>query len=267
MLATSTTTVAAASMATAASAAATLQYPGLDSGGLEDASDDSDYCVIVQSGNPSLMPLLGHVHHRMLNKLAKRTSEDNVQLSLSATMRVMIESVMEKRACLLGLASQVDKAIVFSADQQTISYMLASTIPQKILAKMTKFKIVKHMVDVWNILHILLLLLKLGRAEEHNLQSYLQFLDTIEKSCHWKLAEADNKDRSAKSVKISQQEKERKFNELHGFGVNSYRFPGCAKCGHTLIDKAHSNKAKVKRDSKLQMKWKSNRGAVDNFLI
>ncbi len=117
MLATSTTTVAAASMATAASATATLQYPGLDSGGLKDTSDDSNYCVIVQSGNPSLMPLLGHVRRRMLNKLAKRTSEDNVQSSSFATMRVMIESIMEKRACQLGLASQADKAIVFFVDQ------------------------------------------------------------------------------------------------------------------------------------------------------
>ena len=120
----------------------------MDSDGLKDASDDSNYCVIVQSGNPSLTPLLGHVCHRMLNKLAKRTSEDNVQLTLSTTMCVMIESVVEKRACLLGLASQADKAIVFSTDQQTISDMLASAIPQKILAKTTKSKIVKHMVDV-----------------------------------------------------------------------------------------------------------------------
>jgi hypothetical protein len=103
VLATSTTAVAAASMAMAASAAATLQYPGLDSGGLEDAIDDSNYCVIVQSGDPSLTPLLGHVRRRMLGKLAKRTSEDNVQLSSSATMRLMIESIMEKCAYLLGL--------------------------------------------------------------------------------------------------------------------------------------------------------------------
>jgi hypothetical protein len=162
VLATSMATVAAASMATAASATATLQYPGLDSDGLKDASDDSNYCVIVQSGNPSLTPLLGHVCHRMLNKLAKRTSEDNVQSSLSTTICVIIESIVEKCAYLLGLASQADKAIVFSADQQTISNMLASTIPQKILAKTTKSKIVEHMVDVWNILHILLPLVKLG---------------------------------------------------------------------------------------------------------
>jgi hypothetical protein len=76
VLLTSTVAVAAAAASTdtAASAAATLQYPGLDSGGLKDASDDSNYCGIVQSGNPSLMPLLGHVRCRMLKKLAKRTS-------------------------------------------------------------------------------------------------------------------------------------------------------------------------------------------------
>jgi hypothetical protein len=37
-------------------------------------------------------------------------------------------------------------------------------------------------------------------------------------------------------------------------------------CGHTLIDKPHSNKAKVKQNTKLHTKWKSNQGAVDNFL-
>jgi hypothetical protein len=156
ILANSTTTVAAASTATAASATATLQSPGLNSGDHEDTSDDNNYCVIMQSGNPSFMPLSGHVCHRILNKLAKRTSEDNVQSSSSATLRVMIKSVAEKHAYLLGLASQADKTIVFSADQQTIYNMLASAIPQKILTKTKKYKIVKHMVDVWNILHIFL---------------------------------------------------------------------------------------------------------------
>ncbi len=42
---------------------------------------------------------------------------------------------MEKHAYLLGLASQADKSIVFSADQQTIYNMLSSNIPQRILAK------------------------------------------------------------------------------------------------------------------------------------
>jgi hypothetical protein len=132
--------------------------------------------------------------------------------------------------------------------------MLASAIPKKMIAKTTKSKIVKHMVDVWNILCILLPLVKLGRAEEHNLQSYLQLLDAIEKSCCRELAEADNEDRNAKSVKILQQERERKFKESRGFGVDSCRLPGCAKCGHTLIDEPHSNKAKVKCNSELQTK-------------
>jgi hypothetical protein len=52
---------------------------------------------------------------------------------------------------------------------------------------------------------------KLGRAEEHGLQSYLQLLDMIEKSCHQELAEANNEDRNAKSVKILQQERESNF--------------------------------------------------------
>jgi hypothetical protein len=114
-LATSTTAEAAASMATAASATASLssvdeylsvvESPGLDSGGRNKASDDSGYCVVVQRDNPSLTPLLGHIRRRMLDKPAKRTSEDNVQLSLCATMRMMIESIKEKRTYLLGLAS------------------------------------------------------------------------------------------------------------------------------------------------------------------
>ncbi len=63
--------------------------------------------------------------------------------------------------------------------------------------------------------------MKLGRAEEHNLQSYLQLLDAIEKSCHRELTEGNNKDQNAKSVKILHQERERKFKELRGFGVDS----------------------------------------------
>jgi hypothetical protein len=77
----------------------------------------------------------------------------------------------------LGLGSQSDKSIVFSADQQMIYNMLSSAIPQRILAKMTKSKIVKHIVDVWNNLQYLLPLVKLGRVEEHDLQLYLQLLN------------------------------------------------------------------------------------------
>jgi hypothetical protein len=62
------------------------------------------------------------------------------------------------------------------------------------------------------------------------------------------------------------QERERNFKELCGFGVNSRRFSGCAKCGHTFIDKPHSNRAKVKQNSELQAKWTNNWEAVDIFL-
>jgi hypothetical protein len=94
--ATSTATVAAASTSTAASAAATLssvdeylsvaEFPGLDSGGRNNTSDNNGSCVVVQRGNPSLMPLLGHVCCWMLNKLTKRSLEEIFQLSLSAMM-------------------------------------------------------------------------------------------------------------------------------------------------------------------------------------
>jgi hypothetical protein len=91
-LATSTTAVPTASMAMAASAAATLssveeylsmeESPGLDSGCCKDASDDSGYCVVVQRCNPSLTRLWSRGCYWMLDKLAKRSFEDNVQLSL-----------------------------------------------------------------------------------------------------------------------------------------------------------------------------------------
>ena len=81
------------------------------------------------------------------------------------------------------------------------------------------------MVDVWNILHMLQPLVKLGRAEEQDLQSYLQLLDMIEKFCSQKKAEADNEDQNAKSIKMLLQERERKFKELCGFGVDLRRFP------------------------------------------
>jgi hypothetical protein len=140
-------------------------------------------------------------------------------------MHVMIESVMEKSAYLLGLDSLVDETIVFTADQQMIYNMLSSAIPPRILAMTTKSKIFKHMVDVWNIYHMSLPLVKLGRAEEHDLQSYLQLLDMIEKFCHRELAEADNEDWNAKSIRILPQERERKFKESHGFWCQLEQIP------------------------------------------
>jgi hypothetical protein len=76
----------------------------------------------------------------------------------------------------------------------------------------------------------------------------------IEKTCRQELVEVDNEDRNDKSVMILQQEKERNFKELRGFGVDSYKVPRYVKCGHTLIDKPHSNKAKVKQNTDLQTK-------------
>ncbi len=66
----------------------------------------------------------------------------------------------------------------------------------------------------------------------------------IEKSCCQELAEVNNEDQNVKSVKILQQERELKFKESRGFGVDSCRLPGCPKCGHTLVEEPHSNKSR-----------------------
>ncbi len=58
---------------------------------------------------------------------------------------------------------------------------------------------VEHMVGIWDVLEMLLLLVKLGRAEEHDLQSYLQLMDMIENTSHQELAEASNEDQNSKS--------------------------------------------------------------------
>ena len=167
----------------------------------------------MQSVHPTLTPLLGHACCLLLNNLVKKSSEVNVQSSLSVTMCVMLESVVQKRAYLLRLASKADDKFIFTADKQMIYNMISNAIPQRILAKTSKVKIVEHMVEVWNILLILLSLVKLGRAEEHHTHSYLQLLDMTENSCCQELAEADDEDRNAKSIKISPQERERKFME------------------------------------------------------
>ena len=46
--------------------------------------------------------------------------------------------------------------------------------------------------------------------------------------------------------------------------MDQRRFPGCAKCGHQLIDKPFANKDKVKHNAELQAKWEENCSALES---
>jgi hypothetical protein len=232
-------------------------------GGCNVISDDSCYCFFVQSGHPLLTSLLGHVHRWMLNKLVKWSLEECSIVVLRHDVRD--NQVHHGKVCVSSGACHPSRRdhCFYCRSAGDLRYAL-QRYPPRILAKTLKSKIVEHMVEVWNILHILLPLVNLGRVEEHDLQSYLQLLGMIEKSCHWELAEADNEDWNATSIKILPQEREPKFKELRGFNVNSGRFPGFAKFVHPLVDGPHSNKAKAKRNSELQAKWKCDRATFDS---
>jgi len=106
---------------------------------------------------------------------------------------------------------------------------------------------------------------KLGREEMHDMHSYLQLMELIENSSKRELAEADNEDRNAKSIKLSGQEMERNFLGK-GNNVDRHRFPECPKCGHHLIDEPNSNKSVAKKNTELQSKWEKDRLALGKYL-
>jgi hypothetical protein len=144
--------------------------------------------------------------------------------------------------------------------------MLSCTTFPRILAKTTKSKIVEHMVEVWSILHILLTLVNLEEQKSTICNCIFSFLILLRSLAVASLPRQKMKTGMQSLSRFLQLERDCNFKELRGFGVNLCRFPGCTKCGHTLIDEPHSNKAKVKQNSELQKKWKSNWEAVDNFL-
>jgi len=123
--------------------------------------DDSD-CMIMEdhplstassstAKKTSFTGLCGSVRRRMIDKLSKRSSDENPHSSSVATMRVMLESIVVKREYLLGLAKRVDESIVMTG-REFISDMLSRVIPVSVVAKTSKTNIVEHMVRMWDIL-------------------------------------------------------------------------------------------------------------------
>jgi hypothetical protein len=193
----------------------------------------------------------------MLDKIGKRTTENSVETSSSETMRTILKSVIRKREYLVGLSQRVD---------DEIKGWVCRAIPTNVLVKTSKAKIAELMVQVWDVMRVLLPLVRLRREEEHDLQSFLQLMDMIEKSCHRELAEARNIDLNAMTIRSTGEEKNRKYLGSSGFKVDGRRFPGCAMCGHRLIDHPFLNKEKAKNNAVLQAEWEENRCALESFL-
>ncbi len=93
----------------------------------------------------------------------------------------------------------------------TIRGLLLKAIPDTFATKTTKRKVCEFMVNVWAILQVVIANVSIGRAVRHDLQLYLDLLTRIEAVARQETSEADEQDKTAKSLKLPGQAIERMY--------------------------------------------------------
>jgi len=89
--------------------------------------------------------------------------------------------------------------------------LLARAIPINIPAKIGKSKLCKFMVDVWAVLKPVSTNVKIGRAEMHYLQQYIELMNRMEATVRRAINEANNANKNSKSHKLSSHAMERGY--------------------------------------------------------
>jgi len=180
-------------------------------------------------------------------------------------MRMAMQSLVRNREYLVGLAGGLDATMSFEdGGGVTIKDLLARAIPINIPAKIGKSKLCKFMVDVWAVFKPVSANVKIGRAEMHDLQQYIELMTRVEATARREIHEADNIDKNSKSHKLPSHAMERRYLADRGTKPSS-RYCLCAKCGHVLVDEPPMNKDVARKDRQLEEKWKADRTIIDNY--
>jgi len=146
----------------------------------------------------------------------------------------------------------------------TIKDLLTRAIPINIPAKIGKSMLCKFMVDVWAVLKPVSTNVKIGRAEMHDLQQYIELMNRMEATAMSVINEANNTDKNSKSLKLSSHAMERGYLADRGTKPPS-KYCLCAKCGHVLVDEPPMIKDVARKDRQLENKWIADRKAIENY--
>jgi hypothetical protein len=180
-------------------------------------------------------------------------------------LKRIFEAVVGKREYLLELTGGLDASMeIFEGGGMTIRDLLSKVIPINFTAKTTKSKVCEFMVNVWAVLQVVIKNVSIGRDARHNLQQYLFLLTRIEAVARQEISEADDQDKTAKSLKLPGQAMERMYLKDTDRGSKPpLRFSACARCGHSLLDEPPFNKDYARANKVVVDKWEADNHTIE----
>jgi len=151
----------------------------------------------------------------MQDKLNANATSGNVNSMLAETLKRIVEAVVGKREYLLELTGGLDASMeIPEGGGMTIRGLLSKAIPIIFATKTTKSKVCEFMVNVWAVLQVVITNVSIGRDLRHDLQQYLDLLTRIEAVVRREISEANEQDKTAKSLKLPGQAMERIYLQI-----------------------------------------------------
>jgi hypothetical protein len=245
------TTAAAASAATTSTAAT-----GYDSDILEVVSPTA--VGSLKNNLPlGFVPLSEDIKIRMLSSLDTNSSRANIGSFGKSTLKGIIDDIVVVKGDLLQYAAGVDKIY---------RDMLDDAIPDHIRMKMKKHCMCQHFIKMWDVFRFLLSKKTLSVARGNQIYNYLRLMEKLEAQVKQKMERADEVDKNARSLKISETMMNRGYLEPGNFKLDFRLYPVCAKCKHSLIDQPKENKDAIRENRKAKEEWKRQKKKLKNFL-
>jgi len=261
-----TATAAPAPVPAPAAAAASSTAAALDlTSSNDNYSQDSD--VEVVGGKTPFIFLTGDIMCIMQDRLNANATSGNVNSTSAETLKRISEAVVGKREYLLELTGGLDASMeIPESGGMTIRGLLSKSIRDTFATKTTKSKVCEFMVNVWAVLQVVITNVSIGRDIRHDLQQYIDLLTRIEAVARREISEADEQDKTAKSLKLPGQAMERMYLTDRG-SKPPILFSACAKCGHSLLDEPPFNKDYARANKVVVDKWEEDNHLIEVYLL
>jgi hypothetical protein len=170
---------------------------------------------VGNKGKTPFICLTGDILRIMQDKLNANATNGNVNSTSAETLKRIFETVVGKRGYLLELTGGLDASMeIPEGGGMTIRGLLSKAIPITFATKTTKSKVCEFMVNVWAVLQVVITNVSIGRDVRHNLQQYLDLLTRIEAVARREISEANEQDKTAKSLKLPGQAMERMYLQI-----------------------------------------------------
>ena len=240
--------------------------------------DDGDDSVVLVGKKPAARPpprkkapfpcVSGEVLRIMQDRLVSNASKNNVDSSSHSTLKAIFTNLVGCRAALVKAAKEVDlrMEIVGDGEPVAIAELLRKALPFEASKRTTsKAAIAETFIKSWAILSGIVANTTLGRELTHQLEAYLSLMGRLESTAGLVISEADEANRSAKSIKLSGRDLQRSMLE-DGATKPSYAMSSCAKCGHCLVDEPFSNKENARLNKAKREEWAKDHAQHEEYV-